>query len=147
MAAIVFIATFWTTPLAFEREVLPDFVYLFSKQFYGGGVPRLARSDSCADDPSVWDDQALCYRYGEINTYPATRELHQSSSDSDLPYSLAIEFAGDRSTWLDVVFGQVNVVPDEPLAFSLMESDPQYSVPTYNPAEQGVADQRTARCE
>ena len=94
--------------------------------------------DSCADATSAWDDQALSFRYGEINSHPSASQPQLGRSVDDLPYSLVVEFAGDRPTWLEVVFEQVDVEPEEPLAFALMESDPQFSMPTYNPAEQDV---------
>jgi hypothetical protein len=72
------------------------------------------------------------FLYAEINTFP---NLNKWKGEDEF-YSLLIEFlVGDDTTWMELVFSQVNVEAEEPLAFSLMESDPKFEVPVYRPAK------------
>ena len=66
-----------------------------------------------------WDGRPLSFRYAEINTPPAAKIPKSSDDTVDFPDSLIIELTGEFSNWLEVVFEQVNVTPDEPLAFPL----------------------------
>ncbi len=85
--------------------------------------------------PSRWipgQTQWATFLYAEINTFPNLNKL----KGKDKFYSLLIELVlgvNDDQIWMELVFSQVNVEAEEPLAFSLMESDPKFEVPVYRP--------------
>jgi hypothetical protein len=87
------------------------------------------------------------FRHGEINTSPSLKSPEpKGEASSDARYSLLMELpAGDGAStvWLELVFSQVDVKPDEPAAFMLMEADPNFKVSTWS-AEK---DEKVARIE
>lgn len=70
----------------------------------------------------------------EINTSPILKSVGPGDDRHPDPhYSLLIRLLADDSIiWLELVFSQVDVVADEPVAFALMESDPGFEVPTWS---------------
>jgi hypothetical protein len=70
----------------------------------------------------------------EINTSPILDSFGpENELEPDPHYSLLIRLLADDSIiWLELVFSQVDVVPGEPVAFALMESDPKFEVPTWS---------------
>ncbi len=72
------------------------------------------------------------YLYAEINTSPLLATIDTDDPDDPGYYSLLIRFLMDNSyAWLEVVSSQVDVVCDEPLTFTMMESDPKFEVPAF----------------
>jgi hypothetical protein len=69
----------------------------------------------------------------EINTSPILNSFGpEDELNPDPHYSLLVRLLVDESiVWLELVFSQVDVVADEPVAFALMESDPRFEVPTW----------------
>lgn len=62
-----------------------------------------------------------------LNTSPQLAQLEPVDEDEGPFHSLLIMFAGD--CWMELIFRQVSVEPREPLAFKLMEDDPNYVMP------------------
>jgi hypothetical protein len=106
-----------------------DFEYVsatFECTFHN--IVNLHMEDRTAVEWGDLTETPAMFLHAEINTSPLLKTLDVE----DKPYSLLIEMlSGDNIIWLEIVFSQVDVVPDEPLAFSLMEADPNYEVPTY----------------
>ena len=84
----------------------------------------------------AWDvrKSATLFLNGEINTSPALGRLGAVDDlDPDPRYSLLMRLMADNSIiWLELVFSHSEVVAEEPVAFALMESDPQFEVPTWS---------------
>jgi hypothetical protein len=84
-------------------------------------------------DYPVKNTKEFCY--SEINTAPILKTLDCDSDEYSVPlHSLLIRLFDNNLnsyTWLEIVFNQVDVVADEPIAFALMESDQKYELPLY----------------
>ena len=77
-------------------------------------------------------NELATFLHAEINTSPILDELPNKENF----YSLLIQtLVGDDEIWLELVFSQVNVEPEEPLTFSLMEGNPQFEIPVFRPDE------------
>jgi len=51
-------------------------------------------------------------------------------------HSLTIEaLEGNRRIWIDLLFSNMSVSPEEPTAYSILESDSRFHIPTYTPSE------------
>jgi hypothetical protein len=94
------------------------------------------KNTSPEEEWSLNQAESATFLYAEINTSPLLNELTK-----DEFYSLLIEvlFVDNTVVWLDIVFSQVNVQAEEPLSFSLMESDPKFEIPVYRPEEEEKA--------
>ncbi|PKQ38691.1 MAG: hypothetical protein CVT59_00975 [Actinobacteria bacterium HGW-Actinobacteria-1] len=94
-------------------------------------VVELAMS---VDPPGAVDEELCCATllYTEINTSPLAASLSAADPDGVQWCSLMIEFdLGGPTLWLEAVFRDVSVVPQEPVAFSAMEADPRFKIGTY----------------
>lgn len=81
-----------------------------------------------------YNAQPATFLAAEINTSPMLAEMQVK----DEFYSLLIEaMAGDNVIWLELVFSQVDVEAEEPVAFSFMEANSQFEIPVYHPEEKG----------
>ena len=79
----------------------------------------------------VQDADAL-FLAAEINTSPLLKA--PVDDDDDRFSSLLIQLlADDTLIWMEIVFSELRVEPDEPVAFSLMEASPDFEVPTWSP--------------
>jgi hypothetical protein len=77
-------------------------------------------------------NQSVTFLYAEINSSPLLKRLKPGEYSEY--YSLLIQLLTDNYiAWLEIVFSQVDVEPKEPLAFSLMESNPKFEIPAYYP--------------
>ncbi len=87
------------------------------------------------DPPTQWYDTQDSYAVflaAEINTSPLLAT--HAANEEDRRSSLLIELlAHDSVIWMEIVFSQLEVQPDEPVAFSLMEASPEFEVPTWPP--------------
>lgn len=87
------------------------------------------------DPPTSWYDAQEAYAVflaAEINTSPLL-ETH-AGDEEDRSSSMLIELlAHDSVIWMEIVFYDLRVEPDEPVAFSLMEASPEFDVPTWSP--------------
>ena len=90
-------------------------------------VIKFTISDSAPKEWCDVNDRSALFLYSEINTSPLLKKL-----GADF-YSILIEMLADNTIWLEIVFSQVDVVPKEPLAFSLLEADENFEVPLYLP--------------
>jgi len=87
------------------------------------------------DPPTSWYDAQDSYAVflaAEINTSPLLA-THAADEDDRLSSLLIELYAGDSCLWMEIVFYQLRVEPDEPVAFSLMEASPDFEVPTWPP--------------
>ena len=51
-------------------------------------------------------------------------------------HSLTIQaLEGNRRIWIDLLFSNMSVSPEEPTAYSILESDSRFHIPTYTPSE------------
>ena len=94
------------------------------------------------ETPEHWWDarkNATIFLDAEINTSPILDGFgREDEHEPDPHYSLLIRLLADDSIiWLELVFSQVDVVADEPVAFALMESDPKFKVPTWFADKEG----------
>jgi hypothetical protein len=79
----------------------------------------------------VQDADAL-FLAAEVNTSPLLKA--PVDDDGDRFSSLLIQLlAHDTLIWMEIVFSELRVEPDEPVAFSLMEASPDFDVPTWSP--------------
>lgn len=86
------------------------------------------------DPPGAVDEDLSCatLMYAEINTSPMVASLSAADPDDLQWYSLMFEFdLGGPTQWLEVVFRDISIVPQEPVAFALMEADPRFETGTY----------------
>jgi len=87
------------------------------------------------DPPTSWYDTQDSYAVflaAEINTSPLLAT--HAANEEDRLSSLLIELmAHDSLLWMEIVFSELQVEPDEPVAFSLMEASPDFEVPTWSP--------------
>lgn len=75
--------------------------------------------------------EASIYRRGEINTAIPGALFDKKTC------SLVIEtFEADRRIWIEMVFTNLNVTPEEPVAYAILETDPRFSIPVYTPEKQ-----------
>ncbi len=95
--------------------------------------------------PRSWDstrnlEETVCYSCGEINTLQ--EEIREYSAwHGYAMYSLSVETSPAHRSF-DLVFSDVKVTPDEPIAFHLMEQSGKYRI---NLAHQGGMRRRTLR--
>jgi hypothetical protein len=114
-----------------RRKDTGDYEYLsagFECLFRGVQIFRLHEDKpeaECYDGPS----EGMKFRYAEINTSVLDGRDEQATNPVS---SLMIEtVSGDRTVWVEIIFAQVDVTPDEPLVFALMETDERYELPSY----------------
>ncbi len=90
------------------------------------------------DPPTQVHDPGEAYAVflnAEINTSPLL-ETPVASDEEDRFSSILIELmAHDSVIWMEIIFSDVSVEPQEPVAFSLMEASPEFDVPTWSPDE------------
>jgi hypothetical protein len=94
------------------------------------------------ETPEHWWDvrkNVTIFLDAEINTSAVLDSFGpEDEHEPDPHYSLLVRLLADDSIiWLELVFAQVDVVPDEPVAFALMESDPKFKVPTWSAQGEG----------
>jgi hypothetical protein len=78
-------------------------------------------------------DMDAIFLAAEINTSPRL-ETCPSNDETDRFSSILVELLVDNSRiWMEVVFSDLYVEPDEPAAFALMEASPDFNVPTWSP--------------
>lgn len=82
------------------------------------------------------------FKYSEINTSDFLDKLNNLPDEEDLEdddygdddYSslLILALSGDSEILIELVFSDVVVEPHEPLAFALMENNPEFEIPVYS---------------
>lgn len=70
------------------------------------------------------------FRYAEINTSPVLEQL-ASEDEEDYTFSSLLIELEDEGSWLEVVFCDVRVQPDEPVAFELMKANSLFELAGY----------------
>lgn len=67
----------------------------------------------------------------EINT-----AVPQELSDKKLCSLMIQTLEADRRIWIELVFSNLSITPEEPVAYAILESDPRFSIPVYTPEKQ-----------
>lgn len=79
------------------------------------------------------DISSAIFISSEINSHPDLRFIVEEDDEIDCNYSLLIQGLVDDPFWLEIIFEEMEVTPNEPLAFALMQSHPDFEIPFFVP--------------
>ena len=80
----------------------------------------------------VQDTEAV-FLAAEVNTSPQVGTWADRDEMDRLSSMIVQLLAHDDIIWMELVFSNLRVEPEEPVAFSLMEASPDFEVPTWSP--------------